>query len=333
MIRRLLLCFLLTGCSCDETETASPDVAETDGTSTDVSDNDAERASDANEEGELVLASPATLTFDGAAEASVQAIALSPDGERAVASGWDGRVVVFNLDTGDATEIAAFGTGSLVMEDAMAWAGERIAVGRFEGLVVFDESGTEIASLDGRTSSVVAVGSDFVRLSQEAIERIDASGVVAATTPVVGGIDVVFADGELFVLREAEAEYSVAVYDGTTLAEVRTLPIDARALYGSVAGTLAGTVLDTTTLYSTDGSALRTLAYDTIEDDPVGLSLVGAWTAVLGFAEGVALFDTESGALLGRAAGATGRGIALDGTRRIVAGGAGGLLVYNITQE
>ncbi|MFK7998272.1 MAG: hypothetical protein AB8H86_01700 [Polyangiales bacterium] len=333
MTERLLLCLVLCGCSCEDTDPPSPDVVETDSAGTDVSENDADEATDADSEGDLVLASPATLTFDGAAEASVQAIALSPDGGRAVASGWDGRIVVFDLDSGDATEIAEFGTGSLVMEDAMAWAGERIAVGRFEGLVLFDESGTEVATLDGRTSSVIAAGDDFIRVSRDAVERIDASGAVSATTPVVGGIDAVLAGSEVFVLREAEAEYTVAVYDATTLAEGRTLSIDARALYGSSEGVLAGTVLDTTTLYSTDGSTLRTLAYDTIEDDPVGLSMVGPWTAVLGFAQGVALFDTATGALLGRAAGATGRGIALDGTRRIVAGGAGGLLVYSITRE
>lgn len=334
VMTRLLILLTFTSCTCDPASEGDTGTRRADVAGDDVAGGgDSARPQDTPDDTPSApqLGAAATLTYEIDEDAAVQSIALSPDGRRVAAAGWDGRVVIFDIETGAATEVAAFGTGSVTVENAMAWAGDRIAIGRFEGLMILDPEGNEIAARDSRTRGVTAVGDAFLHVSTRELERLDIAGSVVASTPVVDAVDIVANADEAYVLTEVDVEYSVVVFDAETLTELRRLPIDTRALYGG-GDVLAGTVLDTTTLYDTDGAVLRTLA--SFEgDDPAALAFSGPWVAHLGFREGVALFDVATGSLLAQAPGATGRGIVLDGDRRVFAGGEGGVLVYDIVRE
>lgn len=311
-----VLCLALATCGCDD---RAPVTEPTDGPTDDPGASPVQ------------LASPVLLEHDADAPAAVQALALSPDGTTAVAAGWGGRVVALPLDGAASRALHQVGDGDLFMEGALAWSGDRVAVGTFSGLTLLDTGGAVIAALEGRTRAVIASGDGFLRTTRDEVQRVGPDGAIAVTSAVADPYAVVETSEAVFVLTSPDGvEREVAELDPATLSERRRWAAAGNVLFGSRDGTLATIVLDTVTLRSASGEPLGALPTDELPGDLVALSFAGSWVAGVGFAEGVAIFDVASRRLLARAGGATERGLVLDGDRRVIVGGDDGVLVYAI---
>ena len=235
------------------------------------------------------------------------------------------------LDGSVTSSIHTLEGGDLFMEDAMAWVGDTIAVGTFGGLTLLDPGGAVKATLPARTRAVVAHDGTLLRTSRDALERVDVDGTVVASVPVVDPRAVAATEGALFVLTTIadSVEREVLVIDPSDLTVTDRWPLNANTLDAG-SDVLGSTNLSTATLLDARGSELRLLRTDSVASDLVDLAFVGPWVAGSGFSAGVALFEVASGRMLAQAPGETGRGVVLDGDRRILAGGAEGVLVYTI---
>ena len=317
MRRVALLALVLAACDCGD----DPELGPTDG----------RVLVDTATERDPVLAEATLLTHEAAADAAIQSIALAPDGNRVAATGWDGTVVVLALDGTSTTAIHSLSAGDLFMEDALAWVGDTIAVGSFSGLTLLSPEGTVTGTLPDRTRAVAGSGDAILRTSRDALERVGSDGTVLGSAPVYDPLALVATDGALYVLSTIadSVDREVIVFDPASLAVRSRWPVNGNTLHG--AGDVVGTTnLDTVRLYDGAGTELRTLQTEGVPSDLVALDFAGDWVVGSGFDEGVALFDVASGSRLAQAGGATGRGGILDGDRRVLAGGAAGVLVYAI---
>lgn len=279
------------------------------------------------------LASPTTLTFAADERARVVSLALAPDGTRVVATGWGKRVVALPLDGSASTELYRIGDGDLFQDGAIAWSGERIAVGTFNSLVVLATDGALVAEVTGRTYAVAAHGEGFVRARDfEAVELVSREGVVGASV-AIPDVRVVVSTGDAVVALTtiASGDYVIVELDPTTLAERARIPAPSNSGLAAGSGRLVAigspdTVLRGTTV---EGSLDR----GDFPDDFAAFSLAGTWAAGLGFNRGVALFDLDRRVLIARADSDNGEDIVLDGDRRILAAGADGIYVFEIVRE
>lgn len=315
MRRITLLALLLAACDCgDDPERADGRVVE-----------------DTATERDPALAEPTLLTHEAAAEAAVQSIALAPDGSRVAATGWQGTVVLLALDGSSTTAIHSLAADDLFMEDALAWVGDTIAVGSFSGLTLLSPEGAVRGTLPGRTRAVAGLGDTILRTSRDALERVSADGSVLGSAPVNDPLALVATEGAVYVLATIadSVDHEVIVFDPASLAVRSRWPVNANTLHGR-GEVLGGISFGTVRLYDGNGTELRPLQTAGVPSDLVDLDFAGGWVAGLGFDSGVALFDVASGTLLAQSGGPTGRGVILDGDRRILAGGAAGVMVYAI---
>ncbi|MCB9618498.1 MAG: hypothetical protein H6724_03485 [Sandaracinus sp.] len=317
MPRTILCLFLMIGCTCEKDEGPVDAPASDRATAT-----------------RPTLAAPTTLTFAAEEPAQVVSLALSPDGVRVAASGWGKRIVSLPLDGSPGTELHRIGDGDLFQDGAMAWSDDRLAVGTFSFLVLLDPAGTTIAQLEGRTHSVAAHGAGFVRaVDFAAVELVGADGVVGTRVDLADVREVASTDDAVFALATDGGDYVLVELDPITLAERGRSAAPGNAALASAAdGRLVLVSGDTTTL--TNGRAtVGPIARGDFPEDLTSFSIDGPWMAGLGFNRGVALFDLGTRTLLARADSENGEDIVLDGDRRVIAAGAGGVYVFAITRE
>lgn len=314
---RIFLCLVLViGCTCEKEEVP-------------VDATVADRPAAAR----TTLAPPVTLTFAADEPARVASLALSPDGTRIAATGWGKRVVALPPDGSAGTELHRIGDADLFQDGAIAWTGDRIAVGTFSFLVLLNASGATIAEVEGRTHSVAAQGDGFVRaVDFAAVERIAADGSVAARVELADVRAVASSTEAVFALVRGVDDVVVEL-DPATLAERgRSTAPGNDGLAASADGRLVLVTGDTTTLLN-GRAPIGPIDRGDFPEDLVSFSIAGPWMAGLGFNRGVGLFDLGARTLVARADSDNGEDIVLDGDRRIIAAGTEGVYVFYIVRE
>lgn len=273
------------------------------------------------------LAAAPSLRF-GAEPARVVSLALAPDGRTLAATGWEGRVVLFDVSTAAGRAVHSLGAGDLFEPRSAAWNGERLAVGTFSSLLLFARDGSLAATTDGRSREVRALGEGFVRERRGVVERVDATGAVVASTELAGIESLVVADGTPYALVSG-ADYELVELDPSTLAPGRRGPFEGSRAAGR--GPVVGLLLDRAVLHRglerVGPLATAGLGWDFRTFDAVGALAVG-----LGNDRGVSLFDVPTRAHLDSADVPTAEAILLDADRRVFAGSPEGVEVFDIVR-
>lgn len=263
------------------------------------------------------------LTYAAGAVAPVVAVAMAPDATAVFAAGWGKEVVHFDLATGDGVGIHTIADGDLFEAGAMAWCGDRVAVGTFDRLLLFDRAGALVKAVEGRAQDVgFAPGCGTVyRLGGGAVEAISAvDGTPGARAELGDALSMVVGAEAVYVGRAVDAfSYEAVALTLDTLAiEGRTGTIGSQ-LEGN-AGGLAVLNLGQAKVGPTPGSlvtldtaGLEDLSWARVHDErPLALAA--------GFSQGVHLFSATRGEHLDSASVALGDG--LDSAQDTVAVGA-----------
>ncbi|KIG19334.1 hypothetical protein DB30_03890 [Enhygromyxa salina] len=276
-----------------------------------------------------------TLTDAGPSQV-VQAVALSPAGDRVVAAMGANRVVVFSLADASASTVHTIGGGDLFEAGAAVWGAKGFAVGTFSSCLVFDAAGSLAHELPDRCSylAVSADGETLVRTTTDAVATVGfESGLVTASAPMVSPSGLGF-DGERVHVLENDGEFTIGSRTLPNLDGAQTHAIDVRSLFG---GPLRGTLrYAEAKLWSDFTGSPVSLVTEGLEDQKaLAVSEDRRWAASVGFAAGIHLYDAATGQHLAQATldTANAGGLGFDASAdRLVAGSNTGVAVFGIIE-
>ncbi len=316
-------------CDCDDKTSPADSSTASDTQTTDVpGDTPADTPSD-------VPAAPpslqmaSTLMFASEAAADVQSIALSPDGNTLVATGWDRRVIFFDLATGTGREVHQLGSGDNLEEHAAAWSGAQVAIGSFSELNVFGADGSHTGTVAGRANDVAPIEGGFVRAGRSDVTFVGADLSEGRTTEVLFLDRISRATGGLFVTA-GEVDKELIELDPATFTERGRVSFPIGEVFGGGSYNVAP-VYDEVAVFNgrTDEGRMSAPA---ATSDYVALSVAGTWAAATTSGQ-VILFDLATKTALASAAVATTGPVVLDGQSRLFVGTGTGVQIYDIVRQ
>lgn len=331
--RRLLpFLLLLAACECGSASNESPPAVAPEVSASEVAppENESETAEEAPVV-DLELRQAATFTFEAEEPATVQALALSPDGASLVAAGWGRRVVLFDVQSRQGREVHRFGDGDDLQVHAAAWSGNAFAVGSFSELRLFSGAGAPAGEVQGRSHSVAPIEDGFAVAGRGELRVVDRQGNVLrrVEVPHIGSIS--RADG-LFV-SAGEVDLEIVEFDPSDLSERGRSPLLGSFPIGAFFGGGSQNVAPYyRQLIVHEGRVEdRRLVPPVVTSDFQAVSIVGGRMAVV--TEGqVLLMEHETGETLAVAEVPATGPVLFDGQSRIFVGTPGGVQLFEIAE-
>ncbi len=351
LLSRLFVCLLFVpGCSCERgARSASPSESRTEppGENTGAASAIGSEGPEPNQAEAFVppaagsqthqftLSVASELRYDEGGEAQVQGLAFAPDGLGLVATGWGGKVVLFDFRNGQGRELHQLGGGDLFQARAVAWKGAHVAVGTFYKTLIFNSAGALVHEDDARANHVAFSedGSVLYRATPDGVDALDpASGQQRAHATVANPHGLAVVGEHVVVLAPDEAgDFFFVFLNQADLTEVSRTPAQARTLAGSGAH-MAASFLGEATLYDAQAGSPTTLANGAVTE-PTDFVFGGEQVVARG-TQSLGLYDLASGALLAHVNTPTTEGLAFDTNgRRIFVGTPTGVMLVMLQAE
>nr|WP_129583313.1 NACHT domain-containing protein [Actinomyces mediterranea] len=240
-------------------------------------------------------------------------LALSADGSRVAAGGWDGSVRVWDVDSGETVSVLSVLEGHTSRVVSVAWSadGSRVVAGGWDGSVrVWDvDSGETVSVLEGHTAAVVSVAWSAV-----------------GSRVVTGGWD-----GSVRVW-DVDSGETVSVLEGHTAAvgSVAWSAVGSRVVAGGEDGSVRVWDVDS-------GETVSVLEGHTSQVESVAWSAVGSRVVAGAWDGSVRVWDVDSGetvsvlsVLEGQTSPVVSLAVSADGSRVAAGGKDGSVRVWDV---